>query len=80
MKTVLKLKVNFNNIEELYELTKGKDIQRFYVSVIDGFGSGFSSEKKFVSLFEQLILNYYEGILQNLKNWTKPAPKLNSSE
>jgi len=74
------LKVNFNNIEELYELTKGKDIQRFYVSVIDGFGSGFSSEKKFVSLFEQLILNYYEGILQNLKNWTKPAPKLNSSE
>jgi len=48
--------------------------------VIDGFGSGFSSEKKFVSLFEQLILNYYEGILQNLKNWTKPAPKLNSSE
>ena len=74
------LKVNFNNIEELYELTKGKDIQRFYVSVIDGFGSGFSSEKKFVTLFEQLILNYYEGILQNLKNWTKPAPKLNLSE
>lgn len=74
------LKVNFNNIEELYELTKGKDIQRFYVSVIDGFGNGFSSEKKFVSLFEQLILSYYEGILQNIKNWTKPAPKLNLSE
>lgn len=74
------LKVNFNNIEELYELSKGKEIQQFYVSVMDGFGAGFASEKKFVSLFEQLVLDYYEGIVQNLKNWNKPSPKLNLSD
>jgi len=74
------LKVNFNNIEELYELSKGKEIQQFYVSVMDGFGAGFASEKKFVTLFEQLVLDYYEGIVQNLKNWNKPSPKLNLSD
>ena len=74
------LKVNFNEIEELYELSKGKEIQRFYVSVMDGFGAKFASEKGFVTLFEELVLNYYEGITQNLKNWSKPAPKLNLSD
>ena len=74
------LKVNFNNIEELYELSKGKEIQQFYVSVMDGFGKKFPQEKNFVILFEQLVLNYYEGIVQNLKNWNKPSPKLNLSD
>lgn len=74
------LKVSFNNIEELYEQSKGKDIQGFSVSVMDGFGASFASERKFVSLFEDLVLNYYEGIVQNLKNWSAPAPKLNLSE
>ena len=74
------LKVNFNNIEELYELSKGKEIQQFYVSVMDGFGTKFPQEKNFVILFEQLVLNYYEGIVQNLKNWNKPSPKLNLSD
>jgi hypothetical protein len=74
------LKVSFKDIEELYEQSKGKEIQGFNVSVMDGFGASFASEKKFVSLFEDLVLNYYEGIVQNLKNWNAPAPKLNLSE
>jgi len=74
------LKVNFNEIEELYELSKGKEIQRFYVSLMDGFGAKFASEKGFVTLFEELVLNYYKGITQNLKNWSKSAPKLNLSD
>ena len=47
---------------------------------MDCFGASFDSEKKFISLFEELVLNYYEGIVQNLKNWNAPAPKLNLSE
>jgi hypothetical protein len=74
------LKVNFKDIEELYEQSKGKELIGFSVSVMDGFGASFDSEKKFISLFEELVLNYYEGIVQNLKNWNAPAPKLNLSE
>jgi len=47
---------------------------------MDGFGAKFASEKGFVNLFEELVLNYYEGITQNLKNWSKSAPKLNLSD
>jgi len=74
------LKVNFNQIEELYEQSKGKEIQGFNISVIGVFGKTFSSEKKFISSFESLVLDYYEGVVQNLKNWSAPAPKLNLSE
>ena len=58
------LKVNFKNIEELYEQSKDKEIQGFVVSVISVFGKGFQSEKKFVELFEKLVLDYYEGVVQ----------------
>ena len=74
------LKLNFKNIEELYEQSKGKEIQEFVVSVISVFGMRFQSEKKFVELFEKLVLDYYEGVVQNLSNWNEPAPKLNLSD
>jgi len=70
----------FNQVEELYEQSKGKEIQGFNISVIGVFGKTFSSEKKFISSFESLVLDYYEGVVQNLKNWSAPAPKLNLSE
>tara|TARA_A100001011_G_C14054527_1_gene733385 strand:- start:68 stop:349 length:282 start_codon:yes stop_codon:yes gene_type:complete len=41
------LKVSFKDIEELYEQPKGKEIQGFNVSVMDGFGASFASEKNF---------------------------------
>ena len=69
-------KVNFKNIEELYEQSKDKEIQGFVVSVISVFGKSFQSEKKFAELFEKLVLDYYEGVVQNLSNWNMPAPKL----
>lgn len=74
------LKVNINDIEELYEQSKGREIQGFVVSVISVFGKSFQSEKKFIDLFEKLVLDYYEGVVQNLNNWNAPAPKLHLSE
>ena len=41
------LKVSFKDIEELYEQPKGKEIQGFNVSVMDGFGASFASKKNF---------------------------------
>ena len=44
--------------------------------MIKGFGAGFASVKKFIVLIEQMILEYYEGVVQYLTNWKRPAPKL----
>ena len=63
-------------INDLQELSKGKEIQAFHIVVISGFGANFASVRKFVELIEQLMLDYYEGLVQHMSNWTRPAPKL----
>lgn len=70
------LKVKLAEIGNFPELTKGKDIQSFNVVMISGFGANFASTKKFIVLFEQMALEFYEGVVQHLTNWKPPAPKL----
>lgn len=70
------LKVKLSDLGDLNELAKGKEIQFFHVTVVIGFGANFSSVKKFIVLIEQMVLDYYEGIVQHMTNWNRPAPKL----
>ena len=71
-----KLKVKLSELSTLSELTKGKEIQAFHIVLIIGFGSNFASVKKFIESIEQMILDYYESIVQHMSNWNRPAPKL----
>lgn len=70
------LKVKLSDLASLADMVKGKDIQAFHIVVINGFGVGFASNKKFIVLIEQMILEYYETIVQYLYNWKRPAPKI----
>ncbi|MCH8902310.1 MAG: hypothetical protein IIA45_00100 [Bacteroidetes bacterium] len=70
------IKVNLSELDTLTELTKGKEIQAFHVVLNEGYGANFGSTKKFVELIENQILAYYEGIVQHMTNWKRPAPKL----
>ena len=72
----LNLKVNLSNISSLQESSKGKEIQAFNIVLINGFGANFPSNKKFIVLIEQMLLEFYEGIVQYMTNWNRPAPKL----
>lgn len=71
------LKVKLSNLSELLELAKDKDIQGFHIVLIQSFGAEFASNKKFIVLIEKMVLEYYEGVVQHLSNWSRPAPKLN---
>ena len=70
------LKVKLADLSTLTELSKGKEIQAFNITLISEFGAGFASNKKFITLIEKMILEFYEGIVQNMSNWNRPAPKL----
>lgn len=70
------LKVKLSELDTLNDLSKGKEIQAFHVVLINGFGANFASSKKFIELIEKLVLDYYEGIIQHMNNWSRPAPKL----
>lgn len=72
--------VKLSELDKLIELTKGKDIQAFKIVVNRGFGANFASVKKFIILIEILVLQFYEGIVQNVNTWTQPTPKLIQKE
>ncbi len=75
-----KLKVKLSELSNLPELAKEKDIQAFHILLIGGFGVGFASNKKFIILIEKMVLEFYEGVVQHLSNWNRPAPKLNQAD
>ena len=74
------LKVKFTDVESLFEETKGKEIQAFHILLADSFGNKFSSRKGFIKLIEEMVLDFYEGIVQHISTWTPPAPRVNQKE
>jgi hypothetical protein len=71
------IKIRISNLTELSELVKDRnDIQAFQIVIIKSFGANFTSTKKFIDLIEQMVLDYYECIVQHMTNWKKPAPKI----
>jgi hypothetical protein len=74
------IKVKLSDLGTLLELTKGKEIQAFHIMYLRGFGASFASNKKFIELIEKMMLEYYAGFVQHMSNWSKPAPRLESSE
>tara|TARA_B110000240_G_C13451453_1_gene432693 strand:+ start:121 stop:1464 length:1344 start_codon:yes stop_codon:yes gene_type:complete len=73
------IRTQFTNIESLYEnevVKQKKEIVGFKVILIRDFKNNFGSKKMFVEGIEKMLLNYYEGIVQHLKNAPKKAPKI----
>ena len=70
------IKVNMSELETLSDEAKGKEIVSFNISLINSFGTNFASNKKFIELIETMVLEYYEGIVQHMTNWNRPAPKI----
>ena len=72
------IKEKYIDFENLYEdeTIKQKEITGFNIVLIKDFKGNFASRKKFVELIEKMILDYYQGIVQHLKNWNAPAPKV----
>lgn len=70
------VKVSYSELEMIASGADGREIQAFHVMLSRGFGSNMGSNKKFIELIEQMVLEYYEGIVQHMTNWNRPAPKL----
>ena len=70
------IKYKYANIDKFYEHDdiKNKDIIGFNLDVIKS--AKFTQVSTFVKEIESLLLDYYQIIVQDLKTWEKPAPKL----
>ena len=72
-------RVTVENIDTIYNEIKDKEIKEFKVINMIDFGKNFSSRSKFVEIIEQMLVDYYKGIIQYLTKWEKPAPKIKDS-
>ncbi len=70
------IKVKVSDLEELWELTQWKEISEFHFVYMKDFWAKFSSEKMFIALIEEMIMSYYEWIVQHATSWKAPTPKL----
>lgn len=70
------IKYSLTNIEKFYEHEgiKEKDVIGFNIDLIQT--GKFSQVSGFVNDIEGMLLNYYKQVVQNLRSWEKPAPKL----
>jgi len=74
------LRVPINEIEDAHEKLIGREIKNFNVTYVNYFGKKFESRKLFVKNLESGLIDFYESIVQHLKNWEKPAPKLKPAD
>ena len=59
-----------------YDDIKKKDITQFTLTLNNGIAASFKSKKKFVTLIETMLRDFYKDIVQNVKTWQAPPPKL----
>lgn len=69
-------RVSIESLNTIYPELKDKEVKEFNVIIIKDFGKGFASVSKFVEIIEQMLVDYYRGIIQYLVKWEKPAPKI----
>jgi len=69
-------RVSIENLDSIYEEIKDREIREFKVLLIKDFGKRFSNCKKFVDIIEEMLVDYYSGIVQFLSKWEEPAPKM----
>lgn len=70
-------KINLSDLGTLSDSLKGyKEIQVFHIVLNRSLGSKFASPKRVIENLEEMILSYYEGVVQHMVNWKKPAPKV----
>lgn len=69
-------RISILKIDDIFEELKNKEIKEFRIVLIKDFGKKFASPKKFVELIEQMLVEFYSGIIQYLYKWEPSAPKM----
>ncbi len=69
-----------NKIDDVIDELKGKEIIEFQISYIQPLGVKFENPKSFVEIIEEMLINFYSGIVQYLENPPQKSPQLKKEE
>jgi len=70
------VQVGVDDLDEVWYDLKDKQIKSFNISQIRYLGKKFENRKRFVTEIEDMLCSYYEIVVENLKQWVKPPPKI----
>lgn len=74
------IRIPYADLEYAYEKLGTKEIKSFSVLQVKYLGRKFESRKLFVNIIEEMLIQYYQIIVQYLKKWEKPVPKIVKKE
>lgn len=69
-------RVTIPELDTIPNLLIGREIKEFAIIQVKDLGRTFSSRRGFVQTIEAMLLDFYQGVVQHLKRWEKPAPKM----
>jgi len=68
-------KVLLSDMDDAWERFKDREIRNFGIRQEKNLARNFESRKNIVKSIEDMLVDYYTGVVQYLKAWIKPAPK-----
>jgi len=70
------IRLHLDELDSVFELIGTREIKSFNLLFLKNLGRRFESRKVVVQIIEKMLIHYYQGILQHLKRWEKPAPQI----
>lgn len=70
------IRVHLAELDQAFDRIAGREITGFGVLYFKYLGRDFDGRKRVVEIVEKMLIDYYQGVLQHLKRWEKPAPKI----
>ena len=69
-----------NDLEQMAGDLKSKEITSFAISYIKHLGAKFEAPKKFVEIIEEMLIDFYSGVIQYLTNPPQKTPQIKQVE
>lgn len=70
------IRMPMNEIDDAREKVGSQEIKSFSIVQVKHLGRIFESRKRFVEVVEDMLMDYYRGVVQHLKRWERAAPQL----
>ena len=74
------IRYSLEKLDEAIDDLRGREIKRFEISLIRDLGRKFESRRGIVQNIESMLVDFYRLVVQHLKKWEKPAPKMPDSD
>ena len=71
---------SLNELDDFATANKDRYLKEYGIVLNCDMGRNFSSKTNSIKKIEELLLDYYQGVVQHLTRWVKPVPEIKGRE